>query len=72
VVKVEPLTGDVSILDAVGAILTGQAEVVACVYGATPSAGVRRVDGKVGGFGGFRYGYPSLYGMIGAVEVAAR
>jgi acetyl-CoA acetyltransferase len=60
-----------SILNAVGAILTGQAEVVACVYGVAPTAGVRRADGRVGGYGGFRYGYPSMYGMIGAAAAHA-
>jgi acetyl-CoA acetyltransferase len=56
-----------SIINAVGAILTGQATTVACVYGAAPtSGGMRRVDGTRGGFGSFSYGYPRLYGMIGA------
>ena len=60
-----------SILNAVGAILTGQATTVACVYGAAPSAGMRRVDGTKGGFGTFAYGYPRLYGMIGAAMAHA-
>ena len=36
------------------------------MYGATPSAGMRRADGTTGGFGSYAYGYPRLYGMIGA------
>lgn len=56
-----------SIINAIGAIVTGQATTVACVYGAAPtSAGVRLADGSRGGFGTFAYGYPRLYGMIGA------
>jgi len=55
-----------SVLNAIGAIVTGQATIVACVYGSAPSAGMRRVDGTKGGFGTFAYGYPRLYGMIGA------
>jgi acetyl-CoA acetyltransferase len=56
-----------SILNATGAILTGQASVVACVYGAAPTARTStRVDGSRGGYGTFSYGYPRLYGMIGA------
>jgi acetyl-CoA acetyltransferase len=56
-----------SVINAVGAILTGQASTVACVYGAAPSsASLRRADGGRGGYGSFAYGYPRLYGMIGA------
>jgi acetyl-CoA acetyltransferase len=56
-----------SILNAIGAVLTGQAEVVACVYGAAPTGGrMTRVDGTRGSFGTFSYGYPRLYGMVGA------
>jgi acetyl-CoA acetyltransferase len=56
-----------SILNAIGAILTGQAEVVACVYGAAPtSPRSRRADGTLGGYGTYAYGYPRLYGFIGA------
>lgn len=56
-----------SILNAIGAILTGQATTVACTYGAAPtSGGVARADGSRGGFGTFSYGYPRLYGMVGA------
>lgn len=60
-------TASWSVLNAVGAILTGQADVVACTYGAAPtSGGIVRVDGSRGGFGTFSYGYPSMYGMVGA------
>jgi acetyl-CoA acetyltransferase len=56
-----------SILNAIGAIVTGQANVVCCMYGAAiTSPRARRADGSVGGFGTFTYGYPSLYGFVGA------
>ncbi|HQV56653.1 MAG TPA: thiolase family protein [Ilumatobacteraceae bacterium] len=56
-----------SIINAIGAILTGQASTVACVYGAAPTAPTsRHLDGTKGGYGTFAYGYPRLYGMIGA------
>jgi acetyl-CoA acetyltransferase len=56
-----------SVINAIGAIVTGQAEVVACVYGAAPtSRQSRRADGSIGGYGNFAYGYPHMYGMIGA------
>ena len=59
--------GDWSILNAIGAILTGQATTVACLYGAAISDGrARRADGTKGGYGTFAYGYPRLYGFIGA------
>jgi acetyl-CoA acetyltransferase len=56
-----------SLINALGAILTGQARIVACVYGSAPtSGGLVRADGTRGGFGSYAYGYPRLYGMIGA------
>lgn len=56
-----------SILNAMGAILTGQATTVVCTYGSAPtSGGIARADGSRGGFGTFSYGYPRLYGMVGA------
>jgi acetyl-CoA acetyltransferase len=56
-----------SVLNAIGSILTGQAETVACVYGAAPTSNTSvRVDGSKGGYGSFAYGYPRLYGMVGA------
>jgi acetyl-CoA acetyltransferase len=59
-------TATMSILNAVGAILTGQATTVVCMYGVAISGGVSRVDGSKGGYGTFAYGYPRLYGFIGA------
>jgi acetyl-CoA acetyltransferase len=56
-----------SILNAIGAILTGQARAVACVFGSAPtSGGLVRADGSRGGYGSYAYGYPRMYGMIGA------
>lgn len=56
-----------SIINAIGAILTGQATTVACVYGAAPTGGrMRLADGSTGGFGSYAYGYPAMYGMVGA------
>jgi acetyl-CoA acetyltransferase len=61
-----------SIINAIGAIVTGQATTVACVYGAAPTSGaMTRVDGSKGGFGSFAYGYPRMYGMIGAAMAHA-
>jgi acetyl-CoA acetyltransferase len=61
-----------SIVNAVGAILTGQAEVVLCLYASAPTGpGIRRVDGTTGGYGSYAYGYPSMYGMIGAASAHA-
>lgn len=60
-------TATLSILNAIGAILTGQATAVACVYGVAISGGrAPRADGTRGGYGTFSYGYPRLYGFIGA------
>ena len=46
---------------------TGQAEMVACVYGQAPST---RLPGQAG-WGAFSYGYPALYGLIGAAATHA-
>ena len=72
-------TATLSAVTAIGAILTGQADVVACSYAATPSSSVRsRVGASLrtggagggvagaGGYGTFAYGYPNMYGMVGA------
>jgi acetyl-CoA acetyltransferase len=59
-------TATLSILNAIGAILTGQATTVVCLYGVAISGGVPRVDGSKGGYGTFAYGYPRLYGFVGA------
>ena len=55
-------TPTISVLNAIGALATGQATVVACVYGAAPSS---LPTGGGGGYGATAYGYPSMYGMIG-------
>lgn len=52
---------------AAGAILSGQAEVVACAYGMAPSTPAARPQG----FGGLSYGYPGRVGMIGAASAHA-
>lgn len=60
-------TAVLSILNAIGAILTGQATAVACVYGVAITDGrATRADGSRGGYGSFSYGYPRIYGFIGA------
>jgi acetyl-CoA acetyltransferase len=59
-------TATMSILNAIGAILTDQASTVVCSYGVAISSGVPRADGSKGGYGSFAYGYPRLYGFIGA------
>jgi acetyl-CoA acetyltransferase len=60
-------TASMAILNAIGAIVTGQAATVACVYGVAISAGnAPRADGSKGGYGTFSYGYPRLYGFVGA------
>jgi acetyl-CoA acetyltransferase len=61
-----------SVLNAMSAIGTGQAQVVACVYGAAPSSRTARLaDGSTGGYGSYGYGYPMLYGMVGAASAHA-
>src|SRR5690606_15103169 len=50
-----------SLISAVGAILSGQAEMVACVYGQAQSA--RASTGRAP-IGAYAYGYPSLYGLV--------
>jgi acetyl-CoA acetyltransferase len=56
------------ILTAIGAILSGQAEMVACVYGQAQSARVAAGGQQIGAYA---YGYPSLYGLIGAAATHA-
>ncbi len=58
----------VSLLTAVGMILSGQAEMVACVYGQAQSARAARGGQPIGAYG---YGYPMLYGMVGAAATHA-
>jgi acetyl-CoA acetyltransferase len=80
-------TATASLLTAMGAIRGGQAEIVACVYGSTPSTPrIRPPKGNKdesstgpragsargpGGYGAFGYGYPMLYGMVGAAAAHA-
>jgi acetyl-CoA acetyltransferase len=56
------------LLSAIGAILSGQAEMVACVYGQAQSARVASGGQQIGAYA---YGYPSLYGMVGAAATHA-
>jgi acetyl-CoA acetyltransferase len=61
-----------SVLNAIGAIRNGQADIVACVYGATPSSkNAPLANGRKGGYGAFGYGYPMMYGMVGAAAAHA-
>ncbi|HEY8526702.1 MAG TPA: thiolase family protein [Acidimicrobiales bacterium] len=61
-----------SIINAMGAIAMGQAEVVACGYASAPTGGfLRRADGSAGGYGDFAYGYGGEYGLIGAAGAHA-
>jgi acetyl-CoA acetyltransferase len=57
-----------SIIAAIGAILSGQAELVACVYGQAQSARAAQGQQAIGAYG---YGYPSLYGLVGAAAAHA-
>ena len=54
---------------AAGAILSGQAEVVACGYAMAPSS--PELMGNVGALGGLGYGYPAQVGMFGAASAHA-
>ncbi|HEV8298743.1 MAG TPA: hypothetical protein VGQ20_15660 [Acidimicrobiales bacterium] len=61
-----------SIIAAMGAIATGQARLVACVFGSAPTAGLlKRADGSTGGYGNFGYGYGRMYGLVGAASAHA-
>jgi acetyl-CoA acetyltransferase len=57
-----------SILSAIGMIASGQAELVACVYGQAQSSRAARGGQPIGAYG---YGYPMLYGMMGAAATHA-
>jgi len=57
-----------SIVTAIGMILSGQAETVACVYGQAQSARSAHGGAPIGAYG---YGYPMLYGMVGAAATHA-
>ena len=57
----------VSLLSAAAMIISGQAEMVACVYGQSISSGVA---GEVN-IGAVSYGYPALFGLVGAAATHA-
>jgi acetyl-CoA acetyltransferase len=64
-------TAPCTFIMAAGAILTGQAEIVACAYGMAPSSGgMPGFSGKMS-FGALGYGYPARVGMIGAASAHA-
>lgn len=57
---------------AAGALATGQADMIACVFGIAPTSGyVPGLDVGTGGIGALGYGYPAQYGMIGAASAHA-
>lgn len=56
-----------SILTAMGMVMSGQAEMVACVYGQAQSARLS-AGNPIGAYG---YGYPMLYGLMGPVATHA-
>ena len=64
-------TAPCSFIMASGAILTGQAEMVACAYGMAPSSGGMPGMGEKMSFGSLGYGYPMRAGMIGAASAHA-
>jgi acetyl-CoA acetyltransferase len=57
-----------SIIAAMALIEAGQAEVVACVYGEAQSMGAVTGKPDIGSYG---YGYPMLYGLLGAAATHA-
>lgn len=57
-----------TILAAIGMILAGQAEMVACVYGQAQSVRAQRGGQQIGAYG---YGYPMMYGLVGAAAAHA-
>lgn len=54
---------------AAGAILSGQAEMVACAYGMAPFTTLPGTERR--SLGAFGYGYPSQIGMVGAASAHA-
>ncbi len=64
-------TAPSSFIMAAGAILSGQAEMVACAYGMAPSSGGMPGFGGKTSFGSLSYGYPARVGMIGAASAHA-
>ncbi|AIT80562.1 thiolase family protein [Novosphingobium pentaromativorans] len=63
-------TPGIAIMTAMGMIEAGQAECVAINYGFAPSEGYLRGQ-PFGDIGSLGYGYPSLYGLIGAAAAHA-
>jgi acetyl-CoA acetyltransferase len=59
-----------SIITATGMIMAGQAEMVACVYGQAQTSDVMRAA-RGGTIGGYSYGYPSMFGLIGPASAHA-
>lgn len=57
-----------SLITAMAMVMAGQAEMVACVYGQAQSARSARGGQPIGAYG---YGYPSLYGLVGAAATHA-
>ncbi len=57
-----------SIIAAQALVEAGQAQVVACVYGEAQSAGAITGKPDIGSYG---YGYPMLYGLLGAAATHA-
>ncbi len=65
-------TAPCTFIMAAGAILSGQAEMVACAYGMAPSSGGMPGFGSAKtSFGALGYGYPAQVGMIGAASAHA-
>lgn len=64
-------TAPCSFIMAAGAILSGQADYVACAYGMAPSSGGMPGFGAPMSFGSLSYGYPARVGMIGAASAHA-
>jgi acetyl-CoA acetyltransferase len=64
-------TAPCTFIMAAGAILSGQAEMVACAYGMAPSSGGMPGFGGKMSFGALGYGYPAKVGMIGAASAHA-
>jgi len=66
-----------AVLNAIGAIATGQATYVACVYGEAFTSSVSGVEPHSGrppeppDIGGGAYGYPYLFGQIGPISAYA-
>lgn len=60
-----------SILSAVGMILSGQAEMVACTYGQAQTSDAAKAARGGKSIGAIAYGYPSLYGLIGPAATHA-